>query len=53
MVVDRMSDQAQGCQFLENNTEQLENIITQLKNEIDSINANVKCPQLYISMLDF
>ena len=46
IVVDRMSNQAQECQILENDTEQLENIITQLKNEIDNINANVRCPQL-------
>ena len=46
MVVDKMSNRAQGRQILENDAEQLENIITQLKNEIDNINANVRCPQL-------
>ena len=41
-----MSNQGQIGQISNQDIENLENIITQLKAEIDNINANVRCPQL-------
>ena len=41
-----MSNQGQISQDLDQDIEQLENIIQQLKAEIDNINANTRCPQL-------
>ena len=41
-----MSNQGQISQDLNQNIEQLEHIIQQLKAEIDNINANTRCPQL-------
>ena len=41
-----MSNQGQIGQISNQDIENLENIITQLKAEIDNINANVGCPQL-------
>ena len=41
-----MSNQGQISQDLNQNIEQLEYIIQQLKAEIDNINANTRCPQL-------
>ena len=41
-----MSNQEQISQDLNQNIEQLEHIIQQLKAEIDNINANTRCPQL-------
>ena len=41
-----MSNQGQISQDLNQDIQQLENIIQQLKAEIDNINANIRCPQL-------
>ena len=41
-----MSNQGQISQDLDQDIEQLENIIQQLKAEIDNINANTRCRQL-------
>lgn len=41
-----MSNQGQVSQELHQDMEQLENIIQQLKAEIDNMNANTKCRQL-------
>ena len=41
-----MSNQGQIGQISNQDIENLENIITQLKAEIDNINANVRCRQL-------
>ena len=41
-----MSNQGQIGHILNQDIENLENIITQLKAEIDNINANVRCRQL-------
>ena len=41
-----MSNLGQISQDLNQNIEQLEHIIQQLKAEIDNINANTRCPQL-------
>ena len=41
-----MFNQGQIGQISNQDIENLENIITQLKAEIDNINANVRCPQL-------
>ena len=41
-----MSNQGQIGQISNQDIENLENIITQLKAKIDNINANVRCPQL-------
>ena len=41
-----MSNQGQISQDLNQNVEQLELIIQQLKAEIDNINSNIRCPQL-------
>ena len=41
-----MSNQGQISQDLNQDIEQLDHIIQQLKAEIDNINANTRCPQL-------
>ena len=41
-----MSNQGQIGQISNQDIENLENIITQLKAEIDNINANIRCRQL-------
>ena len=41
-----MSNQGQINQDLNQDIEQLESIIQQLKAEIDNINTNTRCPQL-------
>ena len=40
------SNQGQTIQNLDHDIEQLENIIQQLRAEIDNINANTRCRQL-------
>ena len=41
-----MSNQGQISQDVNQNIIQLEHIIQQLKDEIDNINSNIRCPQL-------
>ena len=41
-----MSTQGQRSQDLDHDIEQLENIIQQLRAEIDNINANIRCRHL-------
>ena len=41
-----MTNQRQRSQDLNHDIEQRENIIQQLRVEIDNINANIGCPQL-------
>ena len=44
--LEKMSNQGQVSQDLDQDIVQLENIIQQLKAEIDNINANTRCRQL-------
>ena len=46
LTLEKMSNQGQISQDLNQNIEHLEHIIQQLKAEIDNINSNIRCPQL-------
>ena len=45
-TLEKMSNQGQISQDLNQSIEHLEHIIQQLKAEIDNINSNIRCPQL-------
>ena len=46
LTLEKMSNQGQISQDLNQSIEHLEHIIQQLKAEIDNINSNIRCPQL-------